>query len=221
VIEQGGARDVGVRSVLDSDVDDIASIFIRAFPESVRHYYGASPPPVAGFRDIFAFLSRAQRRNFLVYEECGVVLGYVIVPRTMGRVWAKALLGGYVFLWVAKWLSGRYGISFRRARTILANKLLFAGYSGEQLLRGHAQVLSVAVDPRAQGRGIGRQLIQAGLALLRQQGACTVKLEVRPGNEPARRIYSSLGFREAGRSRDSQGQWIVMVAHLEPDPRTS
>lgn len=89
------------------------------------------------------------------------------------------------------------------------------------MLRRHAQVLSVAVDPGAQGRGIGRQLVQAGLELLRRQGVRTVKLEVRPNNEPAKRLYSSLGFREAGKSRDSQGQWTVMTAHLQPDPQSS
>ncbi len=209
---------MGVRKVLRSDVDDVAGIFIRAFPESVRHYYGASAPPIDGFRDIFAFLSQAERENFLVYEESGAVLGYAVVPRSMGRVWAKAVLGGRVFVWAFKWMAGRYGIPPTRIATILGNKLLFAAYSGEQLLRGHAQVLSVAVDPSAQGRGIGRQLVQAGLELLRGQGVRTVKLEVRPDNEPARRIYSNLGFCEAGKSRDSQGQWIVMIAHLQPGP---
>ncbi len=205
---------MGTRPVHDADVPTVADIFIRAFPESVRHYYGASIPPIAGFRDIFAFLARAERDNFLVYEESGAVVGYVVVPRTMGRVWAKALFGVHVFLWVLKWMLGIYGISFSRIARILGNKLLFAAYSSEQLLHGHAQVLSVAVAPSAQGRGIGRQLVQAGLELLRRQGARTVKLEVRPGNERAKRIYSSLGFREAGKSRDSQGEWSVMIAQL-------
>ncbi len=212
---------MGVRKVLRSDAHDIAGIFIRAFPESVTHYYGAKAPPIDGFRDIFAFLSRAERENFLVYEESGAVLGYVVVPRSMGQVWAKAMLGGHVFVWASKWMAGKYGISPARIATILGNKLLFAAYSGRQLLRGHAQVLSVAVDPSAQGRGIGRQLVQAGLELLRRQGVRTVKLEVRPDNEPARRLYSSLGFRETGKSRDSQGQWTVMIAHLRPDPQSS
>ena len=102
---------MGVRKVLRSDVDDVAGIFIRAFPESVRHYYGARVPPIDGFRDIFAFLSQAERGNLLVYEESGTVLGYVVVPKTMGRVWAKAVLGGHVFVWALKWMAGRYGIS--------------------------------------------------------------------------------------------------------------
>ncbi len=212
---------MGIRPVRDSDVPVVAGIFIRAFPESVRHYYGAGAPPIHGFRDIFAFLSQAERENFLVYEESGAVLGYVVVPKTMGRVWAKALFGGHVFLWAFRWMTGSYGISFSRIARILGNKLLFAAYSGGQLLRRHAQVLSVAVDPGAQGRGIGRQLVQAGLELLRRQGVRTVKLEVRPNNEPAKRLYSSLGFREAGKSRDSQGQWTVMTAHLQPDPQSS
>lgn len=210
-----------MRKVLRSDIDDVARIFIRAFPESVRHYYGANAPPIDGFRDIFAFLSQTERENFLVYEESGAVLGYVVVPRSMGRLWARAMLGGHVFVWAFKWMAGEYGISPRRIATILANKLLFAGYSGEQLLRGHAQVLSAAVDPSAQGRGIGRQLVQAGLELLRRQGVRTVKLEVRPDNEPAKRVYSNLGFREVGKSRDSQGQWTVMIAHLQPGRQSS
>ena len=212
---------MGIRPVRDSDVPVVAGIFIRAFPESVRHYYGAGAPPIHGFRDIFAFLSQAERENFLVYEESEGVLGYVVVPKTMGLVWAKALFGGHVFLWAFRWMMGRYGIPFSRVARILGNKLLFAAYSSEQLLHGHAQVLSVAVAPSAQGRGIGRQLVQAGLELLRRQGVRTVKLEVRPDNEPARRIYSSLGFGEAGKSRDSQGEWMVMIAHLQPDPQSS
>ncbi len=177
---------MGIRPVRDSDVSVVARIFIHAFPES----------------------------NFLVYEKSEGVLGYVVVPRSMGRVWAKVVLGGQVFLWALKWMVGKYGISPVRIATILGNKLLFAAYSGGQLLRGRAQVLSVAVDPSAQGSGIGRQLVHAGLDLLRRQGVGTLKLEVRPDNEPARRLYSSLGFRETGRSRDSQGEWTVMVAHL-------
>lgn len=203
-----------MRRVKSSDVDDVAGIFIRAFPESVRHYYETSAPPIDGFRDIFAFLSRAERENFLVYEESRAVLGYIVVPKTMARVWSKAVLGGHVFVWALKWMAGRYGISPARMATILGNKVLFAAYSGEQLLKGHAQVLSVAVDPSAQGRGIGRQLVEAGLALLHGQGVRTVKLEVRPDNEPAKHLYSSLGFRETGKSRDSQGEWTVMVACL-------
>lgn len=210
---------MGIRHVDGSDIAAIASIFMSAFPESMSHYYPGKPAPAKPFRDIYAFLAAAEHSNFLVYEESGEVLGYIVVPRSMGLVWAKSILSGYLFLWAFNWITGRYHLSLPRALTILQNKLLFAAHSFGRFPREHAQVLSVAVAPKAQGRGIGRKLVQAGLDLLRSQGVSAVKLEVRPENAPARRIYASLGFKEVGVSYDSQGEWIVMTAHLADQER--
>jgi ribosomal-protein-alanine N-acetyltransferase len=206
---------VGIRPVESSDIAAIASIFISAFPESIEHYYRGKPAPAKPFRDIYSFLAAAEHSNFLVYEESGEVLGYIVVPRNMGLVWIKSILTGHLILWAFNWVSGQYGLSLPRVITILGNKLVFAAHSLGQFARGHAQVLSVAVAPKAQGRGVGRKLVQAGLDLLRSQGVSRVKLEVRPENAPARRIYSRLGFGEVGVSYDSQGKWVVMTTHLD------
>ncbi|HEY6794163.1 MAG TPA: mycothiol synthase [Kineosporiaceae bacterium] len=64
---------------------------------------------------------------------------------------------------------------------------------------GHAhdpigEVYVVGVDPRQQGRGLGRALTVAGLARLRSQGLAQAMLYVESDNTPARATYTSLGF---------------------------
>jgi len=60
---------------------------------------------------------------------------------------------------------------------------------------GH--VKDLAVHPDRRGQGIGRALLTRALGHLRIQGAGTVKLEVRPSNEPARSLYRASGFEHA------------------------
>jgi ribosomal-protein-alanine N-acetyltransferase len=57
-----------------------------------------------------------------------------------------------------------------------------------------AEILTLAVDERARGRGIGRALANALLDEVRAAGARRVSLEVRGSNAPARALYASLGF---------------------------
>ncbi len=60
-------------------------------------------------------------------------------------------------------------------------------------------ILNLAVAPRHRRRGVGRELLTAGLKLARELGATVAWLEVRPSNAPALNLYHSFGFREAGR----------------------
>ncbi len=63
-------------------------------------------------------------------------------------------------------------------------------------LRGPAGVLQdVIVDPEHRGRGVGRRLVEAALAYLTTRGAPRVVLSTAEQNEPAQRLFASLGFR--------------------------
>jgi len=53
----------------------------------------------------------------------------------------------------------------------------------------------IAVDPGAQGRGVGRLLVLAGLAHLHDRGAATGMLYVAADNEAALGLYRAVGFR--------------------------
>ena len=63
-------------------------------------------------------------------------------------------------------------------------------------LRGPAGVLhDVIVDPEHRGRGVGRLLLDATLAYLKSRGAPRVVLTTAEQNEPAQRLFASVGFR--------------------------
>ena len=64
---------------------------------------------------------------------------------------------------------------------------------------GEAEVLTIAVHPAWQGRGLGRLLMDALLRDLYARRATELFLEVDEGNRPALRLYEGLGFREVGK----------------------
>lgn len=65
---------------------------------------------------------------------------------------------------------------------------------------GEAELLTIAVAPAAQGRGVGRALLDQALA--RAAGAASrLFLEVGVTNDPARALYAAAGFRPAGRRK--------------------
>ena len=59
-------------------------------------------------------------------------------------------------------------------------------------------VLDIAVDPEAQGRGVGSFLVDSMLTRARQDGARLASLEVRRSNLGAQSLYASKGFRQVG-----------------------
>lgn len=56
------------------------------------------------------------------------------------------------------------------------------------------EIYVIGVHPDAAGKGLGRALMNAGLARLRERGCETAALYVEADNEPAVRLYRSLGF---------------------------
>ncbi len=57
---------------------------------------------------------------------------------------------------------------------------------------------NVAVSPEWRGRGIGRQLMEAGVELVRHNHGDWIALQVRSENDVARGLYRSLGFVDTG-----------------------
>jgi mycothiol synthase len=60
---------------------------------------------------------------------------------------------------------------------------------------GHGELVFLAVDPGAAGRGVGRALVAAGLGLLAGLGVERCMLYVEADNTPALRLYRRAGLR--------------------------
>ena len=75
---------------------------------------------------------------------------------------------------------------------------------------GEAGIRMLAVDPSAQGLGVGRALTVACLDRAREEGRSGIALYTRPANVPAQRLYLSLGFvRDPDRDwQYARGRWL-------------
>ena len=82
------------------------------------------------------------------------------------------------------------------------------GYVGLYAVPPQADVQTIAVAPRSQGRGLGRALLGALVAEAGSRGCTQLLLEVRDDNEPAITLYESAGFERQGRRRDYYGHGL-------------
>lgn len=74
-----------------------------------------------------------------------------------------------------------------------------------------AELLTLAVDPRARRQGIGRDLTAEFAATSRGRGAARAFLEVAADNGPARALYGATGWRDAGLRRGYYGPGLDAV----------
>jgi len=87
----------------------------------------------------------------------------------------------------------------------------YAGVEGFDwmALRGPAGVVyDILVDPARRGHGVGRMLLDAALAALRERGAPRAVLSTAERNENAQRLFARAGFRRT---------MIEMTHELAPD----
>lgn len=68
-------------------------------------------------------------------------------------------------------------------------------------IAGEAEILTLAVPPPAQRRGIGTRLLRAAMAQAAAQGARAMVLEVAAGNLAALALYRGFGFAQVGLRR--------------------
>ncbi len=68
------------------------------------------------------------------------------------------------------------------------------GYAVCWTVAGESHLLNIAVRPDARCRGLGAALVAECIRRGAAAGARRIHLEVRPGNEPALRLYRRLGF---------------------------
>jgi len=89
------------------------------------------------------------------------------------------------------------------------------GFLGVWYTVDQLHVVTVAVDPAEQGRGIAQRLLLECHRLAAEAELPTIALEVRVSNDRARRLYRWFGFTEAGTLRryysDNSEDALVML----------
>ena len=74
-----------------------------------------------------------------------------------------------------------------------------AGFAMLRLAADEAELMTIAVDPKWRGRGIGAALLRAAFEDLLMSSARRLFLEVAADNQPALALYRAHGFAEIGR----------------------
>ena len=95
------------------------------------------------------------------------------------------------------------------------------GYVGLWIIYEQAQITTLGVDPLCQRQGYGRKMMEEMIAFAKEKGCQVMTLEVRVSNEPAFRLYQSLGFEKVAIRKnyytDTHEDAYLMQKRLEGD----
>ena len=75
------------------------------------------------------------------------------------------------------------------------------GFALMQIIPPEAEILTLAIDPAAQGRGHGTALLAKAIVLAEHAGGEVIFLEVAADNAAARALYQRAGFHQTGQRR--------------------
>jgi ribosomal protein S18 acetylase RimI-like enzyme len=179
------------------DIDDVVAVHMRSFPGFFLSKLGA-PFLLLLYRELLNDPSGIA----LVSKHNEEVQGFV-AGTTEPKGFYRRLLTG-------KW------ISFARASLVPAlrhpsflPRLLqaFRKTGDEAVNEGCGLLMSIAVDPQCQTRGIGTGLVHGFLAECRQRGLSSVHLTTdRSENDRTNRFYLKLGFTVSSITTTPQGR---------------
>lgn len=142
--------------------------------------------------------------------------------------WVAELDGEVVGIGGLKYASQQFKFSLVAAREIFTYfrlagfQVILRGLRTEQVIqppkRGVALIYQLAVSPRCQGRGVGRQLIAHLVQQAQNRGVATAGLEVAEQNPRARALYESLGFTPVAQRNSelrSKYGWVDNHCYME------
>lgn len=196
------------------DVPAIAALFTESFKDSVLHHCRRLPNPLA-MQDVFSLVYQAEPAAAFVARSGETVIGYCFAPINLSALWVRAITGGHIIKWAWRWLTGRYGFGLHPVKIIILNKIAFLCSAVNPGKAANARILSIAVAESCRGQGVATMLMKVSLDYFKAGKASLVRLEVRPDNAPAVKVYKKLGFVEGGTTRDSQGDWLIMFKEME------
>ncbi len=109
---------------------------------------------------------------------------------------------------------------FREVKNELAEYVVgeldkkIVAYAGAWVSFDQAEVMHVAVTPELRGQGVGTILFGELIKAVKERGAKSITLEVRPSNIAAIKLYENFGLRSVGRRknyyRDNDEDALIM-----------
>ena len=114
----------------------------------------------------------------------------------MAAVHGRAFARGWSAADIAELTAGPGGFALMVEEDDAALGFILCRTVGEE-----AEILTLAVEPGARRRGLGRALVDAAAGAARMAGAETLFLEVAHDNGPALALYEAAGFARAGLRR--------------------
>lgn len=125
----------------------------------------------------------------MVAVENGKILGYVTFTTNLNSLYKSILFkGGFKLAWR---LAGNL-LSWKKIKRIF--ETLFYPNRVKNMDLPSAELLSIAIDKEAQGKGIATTLIKQGMAECSARGIDHIKLLVAEQNKAANQLYLKCGF---------------------------
>jgi ribosomal protein S18 acetylase RimI-like enzyme len=143
---------------------------------------------------LYEAIAQSKASFGFVAEEEDRVLGFVAFTTDLNKLYKSVILKkGLRF---ALLLAGKM-FSPKQIRKVF--ETLFYPSRIKKMNLPSAELLSIVVAPESQGKGLGGQLLQKGLAECAKRGIEKVKVLVGADNKPANKLYLKCGFELAGR----------------------
>jgi ribosomal protein S18 acetylase RimI-like enzyme len=185
ILAQSERHKVEIRPMRQEDVARVVEVHLAAFPEFFLTFLGA--------RFLRIFYSEALLVGELLFVAIidQRVVGFVMGSTAPGGFFKKLLLRkALTFAWASlPALVRQPSSALRIARALRKPKDAAKG-------EGTATLMSLGVDPSAQGCGVGKRLVRAFLKEASQKGSLRVDLTTdKKENASANAFYQSLGFK--------------------------
>lgn len=174
-----------IRRMRSADVPAIVQVHRKGFPGFFLTFLGDQ-----FLRELYAAILADVDGSSFVAEHGNQISGFVVGTAQPAGFYRRLLRQRW-------WRFGLVAVAPVLKRPSIIPRLLRAFSMPGQVAQqeGRGTLMSIAVLPEAQGKGIGQALVQAFLAEAARQGLRQVDLTTdRDDNETANRFYQNMGF---------------------------
>lgn len=172
-----------IRAATEPDVPSVAGLHTSEIADGFLSSLGP-----AFLTCLYRRIVRHPGTVLLVADDHGEIVGFVAAAEDTGALYRSFLARDALRVGLAA--GPRLLASARRVVETLR-------YPAVSDAGACAEVLAVAVAPRARGRGLGGALLQAATDELARRGHTAVRVVTASGNVPAIALYRRCGFRRA------------------------